>query len=195
MSPILLLDRARPVNPTPHSQAPRRPRLTPSHHSNSVPTESIAELDDGAFVSMCFGASVSERLRLLRNAQGLGVRRPYVLLTVFLGFSKDPYPFVRKEALDGLVGLCQYGVFQDRSLIEGCYFRGVELLKDGESFILFTSFNRAKSSFDDCVSPLLHVRQTTTLNPHALQCRLFYCWIELIPITAAGGGGDERLTA
>ncbi|WCJ27975.1 ARM repeat superfamily protein [Euphorbia peplus] len=105
------------------------------HHSNSVPTDSIAELDDGAFVSMCFGSSVSQRLRLLRNAQGLGVRRPYVLLTVFLGFSKDPYPFVRKEALDGLVGLCQYGVFQDRSLIEGCYFRGVELLKDGEDCI------------------------------------------------------------
>ncbi|XP_065871772.1 protein SIEL isoform X1 [Euphorbia lathyris] len=111
-------------------------------HSVPLATESIAdgdpniitELDDSLFVSMCFGASVSERLRLLRNAEKLGVQ-PCVLLTVFLGFTKDPYPYVRKEALDGLVGLCRYGVFQDRSLIEGCYYRGVELLKDAEDCV------------------------------------------------------------
>ncbi|KAF2306481.1 hypothetical protein GH714_018462 [Hevea brasiliensis] len=89
------------------------------------------ELDDRLFVSLCFGASVSARLWLLRNAEKFGIRL-YVLFTVFLGFTKDPYPYVRKEALDGLVGLCKFGVFEDRSVIEGCYYRGVELLKDAE---------------------------------------------------------------
>ncbi|KAF2306456.1 hypothetical protein GH714_018262 [Hevea brasiliensis] len=49
--------------------------------------------------------------------------------------ASDPYPYVRKEALDGLVGLCKFGVFEDRSVIEGCYYRGVELLKDAEDCV------------------------------------------------------------
>ncbi|XP_021638150.2 protein SIEL isoform X2 [Hevea brasiliensis] len=92
------------------------------------------ELDDRLFVSLCFGASVSARLWLLRNAEKFGIRLN-VLFTVFLGFTKDPYPYVRKEALDGLVGLCKFGVFEDRSVIEGCYYRGVELLKDAEDCV------------------------------------------------------------
>lgn len=57
----------------------------------------------------------------------------HVLFTMFLGFTEDPYPYVRKASLDGLLGLCKSGnVFEDISVIEGCYFRAVELLQDNE---------------------------------------------------------------
>lgn len=42
---------------------------------------------------------------------------------------------MRKEALDGLVGLSENGVIEDRDMIEGCYFRAVELLNDMEDCV------------------------------------------------------------
>ncbi|CAN1134325.1 Protein SIEL [Linum perenne] len=94
----------------------------------------IIELDDQLFLSLCFVPSVSVRLRLLRNAERFGVRAS-VLFTVFLGFTKDPYPYVRKAAVDGLAGLCRYDDFEDIGLIEGCYNRAVELLRDAEDCV------------------------------------------------------------
>ncbi|XP_050203523.1 protein SIEL isoform X2 [Mercurialis annua] len=101
------------------------------------------ELDDGLFVSMCFSCgTVSNRLWLLKNGDKFGVS-VQVLLTLFLGFTKDPYPYVRKEALDGLVRLCKCGVvFEDNeSVIEGCYSRGVELLNDFDDCVRFSAVN------------------------------------------------------
>lgn len=71
---------------------------------------------------------------LLRNAERFGVG-PHVLITVFLGFTKDPYPCVREAALDGLVNLSKSSVFEDRGLVEGCYNRAVELLGDVEACV------------------------------------------------------------
>ncbi|XP_030926423.1 protein SIEL isoform X2 [Quercus lobata] len=101
--------------------------------SNTDPTLSTAidELDDRLFVSLCFGPSVSVRSWLLRNAERFRIG-PYLLLTLFLGFTKDPYPYVRKIALDGLVGVSKSGIIEDRSMINGCYCRAIELLGDME---------------------------------------------------------------
>ncbi|CAN0927885.1 Protein SIEL [Linum grandiflorum] len=94
----------------------------------------VVEIDDQLFVSLCFVPSVSVRLKLLRNAERFGVRAS-VLFTVFLGFTKDPYPYVRKAALDGLANLSRYDDFDDIGLIEGCYSRAVELMRDAEDCV------------------------------------------------------------
>ncbi|XP_028760917.1 protein SIEL-like [Neltuma alba] len=92
------------------------------------------KLDDGFFVSLCFGPSVSARLWLLNNA-GRFQLQPSLLFTVFLGFTKDPYPYVRKACLDGLVDLINHGVFEDSSLADGCYHCAVQLLGDMEDCV------------------------------------------------------------
>ncbi|KAK4268527.1 hypothetical protein QN277_025174 [Acacia crassicarpa] len=92
------------------------------------------KLDDGFFVSLCFGPSVSARLWLLNNA-GHFQLRPSLLFTVFLGFTNDPYPYVRKASLDGLVDLIHHGIFEDSSLVDVCYHRAVQLLGDMEDCV------------------------------------------------------------
>lgn len=57
------------------------------------------------------------------------------MFTIFLGFTKDPYPYVRQAALDGLISLCKTGAIEDHSLIKGCYRRAVELLGDTEACV------------------------------------------------------------
>lgn len=74
---------------------------------------------------------MSVRSWLLRNAERFRIG-PYLLLTLFLGFTKDPYPYVRKIALDGLVGVSKSGIIEDRIMINGCYCRAIELLGDME---------------------------------------------------------------
>lgn len=71
---------------------------------------------------------------MLRNVSKFRVR-PSVMLTVLLGFTKDPYPYIREAALDGLVMLSNGIVVEDRSLVECCYFRAVELLFDAENSV------------------------------------------------------------
>lgn len=62
--------------------------------------------------------------------------RPNLLLTVLLGFTKDPYPCVRQAALNGLVHVCECVVeVDDCGIIEGCYFHSVELLQDREDYV------------------------------------------------------------
>ncbi|KAK9057865.1 hypothetical protein SSX86_022704 [Deinandra increscens subsp. villosa] len=103
--------------------------LPPPSDSDLVP--SFSEMTEAVFLSLCFGSCVPVRHRLLLEAEKFDVRAS-ILLTVFLGFSKDPYPYVRKAALDGLIGLRDRIVVEDRGMIEGCYLRGVELLSDAE---------------------------------------------------------------
>ncbi|KAL2330661.1 hypothetical protein Fmac_018242 [Flemingia macrophylla] len=86
--------------------------------------------DDSQFASLCFGESVAARAWMLRNAwRRFGVR-PASLLAVLLGFTKDPYPHVREAALEGLVGFGECGEFRDVALVEACYRRAVQLLRD-----------------------------------------------------------------
>ena len=104
-----------------------------AEHDRSL-ASAMDELDDRFFVSLCFGPSVSVRSWFLSNAFRFPIR-PYVLLTVMLGFTKDPYPYVRRVALDGLVGLSKSSVIEDCGVIEGCYCRAVELLGDAEDSV------------------------------------------------------------
>ncbi|XAR68759.1 hypothetical protein NMG60_11000117 [Bertholletia excelsa] len=97
----------------------------------------ISELDEfseSLFLTLCFRPNVPVRRWLLLNAEKLRVR-PHLLLTIFLGFTKDPYPYVRKVALNGLVSLCKSIVVEDPSLMESCYCRAVELLSDMEDCV------------------------------------------------------------
>ncbi|XP_061362118.1 protein SIEL isoform X2 [Gastrolobium bilobum] len=97
------------------------------------------EIDDGVFVSLCFGPSVPARVWMLRNA-GLRFRvRPALLLAVLLGFTKDPYPYVREASLEGLVGLSERGEFKDLGLVEGCYQRAGQLLRDRDDCVRFSA--------------------------------------------------------
>ncbi|OIV98566.1 hypothetical protein TanjilG_12152 [Lupinus angustifolius] len=100
------------------------------HAITSILDDGLVSLDDSLFVSLCFGPNVSARIWMLRNA-GLRFQvRPALLLGVCLGLTKDPYPYVREASLEGIHSLCECGVFEDVSLVEACYGRGVELLSD-----------------------------------------------------------------
>ncbi|KAH6777922.1 hypothetical protein C2S51_009234 [Perilla frutescens var. frutescens] len=91
--------------------------------------------DESLFLSLCFYECVKTRRWILRNVSKFRVR-PSVLLTILLGFTKDPFPYIREAALDGLVNILNNGiVVEDRSLVGGCYFRAVELLFDSESSV------------------------------------------------------------
>ncbi|GKA87432.1 protein SIEL, partial [Tanacetum coccineum] len=113
-----------------HSLSVHRPTIPPRAAAlalSLVPT--FSNMTEGLFLSLCFSQCVSVRQRLLTNANKFDVQ-PSILLTMLLGFTKDPYPFVRKAALDGLIGLCKCIVVEDRGMVEGCYLRGVEMLGD-----------------------------------------------------------------
>ncbi|KAG5627031.1 hypothetical protein H5410_012249 [Solanum commersonii] len=90
--------------------------------------------DESTFLSLVFRPCVSVRHWLLLNVSKFDIR-PSVLLTVLLGFTKDPYPCIRNVALSGLADLCKCIVVEDESLIKGCYFRAVELLFDSEDLV------------------------------------------------------------
>ncbi|XP_057808218.1 protein SIEL isoform X2 [Salvia miltiorrhiza] len=91
--------------------------------------------DESLFLSLCFYECVKTRKWMLRNVSKFRMR-PSVLLTVLLGFTKDPYPYIREAALDGLVMILNDGVVvEDRSLVGGCYFRAAELLFDADNSV------------------------------------------------------------
>ena len=105
-------------------------------------------------MSLCFAAtSASARLRLLRNGERLGIGT-HMLFTVFLGFTKDPYPYLRKASLDGLLGLCKScDLFEDISVAEGCYCRAVELLQDNEHSVRSAAIRVVKKKIYPLIFP------------------------------------------
>ncbi|KAL6574549.1 hypothetical protein OROMI_011834 [Orobanche minor] len=90
--------------------------------------------DESLFLSLCFWQCVRIRGWILRNVTKFCMS-PSVLLMVLLGFTKDPYPNIRGLALDGLAMLTDGILVEDRSLVDGCYFRAVELLFDAENSV------------------------------------------------------------
>ncbi|XP_027352291.1 protein SIEL isoform X3 [Abrus precatorius] len=121
--------------------------LTATESPTSLAVEALAslseasrlELDDALFVSLCFGASVPARVWMLRNAGSRFRIRPSLLLAVLLGLTKDPYPYVRAASLEGLVDLSQRGEFHDLNLVEACYRRALQLLRDMHDCVRFSA--------------------------------------------------------
>ncbi|CAK9162369.1 unnamed protein product [Ilex paraguariensis] len=101
---------------------------------NQAFVPSLADTTESLFLSLCFRPCVSVQHWLLKTVNEFHVR-PSVLIMVLLGFTKDPYPYIRKAALDGLAGLPKSVIVDDQSLIEGCYVRAVELLYDMEDCV------------------------------------------------------------
>ncbi|XP_051130333.1 protein SIEL [Andrographis paniculata] len=115
---------------TPTSSLPHAISLIEPGHS--APIAPFA--DESLFLSLCFWNCVKTRRWMLRNVSDYRLR-PSLLLMVLLGLTKDPYPYIKEAALDGLVMLCNSVVVDDRSLIEGCYFRAAELLFDADTSV------------------------------------------------------------
>ncbi|PIA37467.1 hypothetical protein AQUCO_03000205v1 [Aquilegia coerulea] len=87
------------------------------------------EFNENLFLLLCSSNVVSVRSWIILNAKWFNVGT-CCLVTVFLGFMSDTYPYVRKAALDGLVNLKELVNVKKRELIESCYDRAVELLLD-----------------------------------------------------------------
>lgn len=101
----------------------------------SIPAFDFDSFDDAVLVSVCFRPCVPVRVWFLNNAVGLKIR-PNLLVTVFLGFTKDPYPNVRQAAVIGLTRVSESGVVvEDSDVVEACYFSAVELLRDQEDYV------------------------------------------------------------
>ncbi|KAL2901109.1 Protein SIEL [Bienertia sinuspersici] len=78
-----------------------------------------------------------------------------------LGFTKDPFPCVRNAALQGLVRVCDSGVVvEDSKIIEGCFFRSVELLNDHEDYVRLSAI-RAVSQWGCMLAASKHEEEDT----------------------------------
>ncbi|EOA29823.1 hypothetical protein CARUB_v10012918mg [Capsella rubella] len=104
-----------------------------SERNHGIATE-LSKIDGEVFASICLGAPISYRLWVLRNAERFNVPSS-VLFTLYLGFTKDPYPYIREVALNGLTNICKAGDFNHAHAVEGCYTRAVELLGDAEDSV------------------------------------------------------------
>ncbi|XP_057523807.1 protein SIEL isoform X2 [Amaranthus tricolor] len=121
------------------------PRLAAAALSLLLSISAVDDLDDSLLVSLCFRPCMSVRVWFLNNALKFSIR-PNLLLTVMLGFSEDPIPCVRKAALEGLVRICDSGIFvEDSAFVEGCYFRAVELLGDQHDYVRFSAVRAVRA--------------------------------------------------
>ncbi|KOM44952.1 hypothetical protein LR48_Vigan06g025800 [Vigna angularis] len=77
---------------------------------------------------------------MLRNAGSSFKVRPGLLLAVLLGFTKDPYPYVTDAALEGLVRFIECGgELKDVGLVDACYQRAVQLLRDFDPCVRYSA--------------------------------------------------------
>ncbi|KNA22408.1 hypothetical protein SOVF_034270 isoform B [Spinacia oleracea] len=110
-------------------------RLAAAALSLLISISAVDSLDEGLLISLCFRPCISVRVWFLNNALKFPIR-PNLLLPVMLGFTQDPYPCVRKAALEGLVSVCDSGiVVEDSAIVEGCYARGIKLLLDQHDYV------------------------------------------------------------
>ncbi|KAL6520880.1 hypothetical protein OROGR_017449 [Orobanche gracilis] len=126
--------------------------------------------DESLFLSLCFWQCVRTRGWTLRNVTKFCVT-PSVLLMVLLGFTKDPYPNIRGLALDGLAMLTDGVLVEDRSLVDGCYFRAVELLFDAENSVRHSAIS-AVSKWGQLLVTLMSSDETKRERSDALFVQL-----------------------
>ncbi|KAL5727932.1 hypothetical protein ACHQM5_001071 [Ranunculus cassubicifolius] len=103
--------------------------LTAAEPRGSLSTSYKAEIIDNFFHLLCLSPSVCVRSWILSNSKRFHVPT-YRLATIFLKFTSDPYAFVRRAALEGLISLEELKNVKQRGLIHRCYDRAVELLLD-----------------------------------------------------------------
>ncbi|KAI3841129.1 hypothetical protein MKX03_007857 [Papaver bracteatum] len=100
------------------------------HDRNFVSAVTVTEFDENVIIELCFDSSVSVRYWVLKNVFRFGIRDE-ILVRVLLGFVNDPYPYVRRIALDGLVRLSKSVVeLKNGGLIAEGYDRAVDLFVD-----------------------------------------------------------------
>ncbi|XP_043713913.1 protein SIEL [Telopea speciosissima] len=87
------------------------------------------ELGEDLALSFSFSPSVTVRLWFLFNVDRFHIH-PHLLVTLLLGFMKDPYPYVRRAALCVLASLSKYTDVEGHGLIAECYDGAVELFLD-----------------------------------------------------------------
>ncbi|KAF9597496.1 hypothetical protein IFM89_019023 [Coptis chinensis] len=97
-------------------------------------SSSSYELGEDLFRSLCLSPSVSVRSWVLGNARRFCVS-PGILVSVMLVCTNDPFPNVRRAALEGLIGLRELEDVRKRGVIESCYDRAVELLLDNNEYV------------------------------------------------------------
>ncbi|KAI3967639.1 hypothetical protein MKW92_040372 [Papaver armeniacum] len=98
------------------------------HDENLV--SAIGEFDESVIIELFFDSSVSVRYWVFKNLFRFGIRNE-ILVLVLLGFINDPYPYVRRVALDGLVRLSKSVVeIKNGGLIAEGYDRAVDLFVD-----------------------------------------------------------------
>ncbi|KAI3908438.1 hypothetical protein MKW92_012632 [Papaver armeniacum] len=98
------------------------------HDENLV--SAIGEFDESVIIELFFDSSASVRYWVFKNLFRFGIRNE-ILVRVLLGFINDPYPYVRRVALDGLVRLSKSVVeIKNGGLIAEGYDRAVDLFVD-----------------------------------------------------------------
>ncbi|KAI3910818.1 hypothetical protein MKW92_009833 [Papaver armeniacum] len=103
--------------------------LTIAEHDENL-VYAITEFDENVIIELCFDSSVSVRYWIFKNLFRFRIRDE-ILLGVLLGFVNDPYPYVRRISLDGLVRLSKSVVgFKNGGLIVEGYDRAVDLFVD-----------------------------------------------------------------
>ncbi|KAK1320658.1 hypothetical protein QJS10_CPA03g01417 [Acorus calamus] len=90
--------------------------------------------DVDLLLSMVSSPVVAVRSLVLDHLSStLDARRADLVVPLFLDCMADPYPSVRRAALDGLAALFAVGI--DEARIEGFYDRAVELFRDRDEFV------------------------------------------------------------
>ncbi|XP_026396320.1 protein SIEL-like isoform X1 [Papaver somniferum] len=103
--------------------------LTIAEHDENL-VYAITEFDENVIIELCFDSSVSVRYWIFKNLFRFRIRDE-ILLRVLLGFVNDPYPYVRRISLDGLVRLSKSVVeFKNGGLIAQGYDGAVDLFVD-----------------------------------------------------------------
>ncbi|KAJ4964181.1 hypothetical protein NE237_024120 [Protea cynaroides] len=92
------------------------------------------ELREDLALSFCFSPSVTVRVWFLLNVDKFHIH-PRLLVTLLLGFMKDPYPSVRRAALCVLASLSKFTDIEGHGLIAECYDCAVELFLDIYEFV------------------------------------------------------------
>ncbi|KAL8140738.1 hypothetical protein V2J09_006759 [Rumex salicifolius] len=151
--------------------------------SDSTLRSSIDSINDGLLIALTFRPCVQTRMWLLNNALRLRIGAN-LLVTVFLGFTKDPYPGVRKAALDGLSKASEAGIsVGDVGIVEGCFSRAVELLGDAEDEVRAAAIRvvdrwgqmlaatKSESDYNDC-SDFLFIQLCSMVRDMSVAVRL-----------------------